>query len=272
LLALRIDGPLLHRLLHSYTTAGFRGASKLWNRCDRIIPLPATSQLHIGSYAVPLMPGTDVIDAHLYRGTYEVPELALVPRYISQGATVVDVGANGGLYSALALSRGATRVIAVEPNPALAERLRLIEGLDVREVAVSSCPGEATLHMFRDSSYYSSIRDYDIEGTEPILVKVAPLDSLLCDVPQIDFLKIDVEYSEAGVLAGASNMFSERRVRMALIEVLVDHEWIAGYLAERGYSSNLFGMTMGRFWRRPTTLPIAVSSGQAGNYLVSPIV
>lgn len=81
-------------------------------------------------------------------------ERRVLGRWISLGFTFVDVGANVGGYSFWTLSRlGASgRIVAVEPNPALARQLRFNVGTNgvgdrmrVVEAAVGAARGKGTL-------------------------------------------------------------------------------------------------------------------------------
>jgi hypothetical protein len=53
--------------------------------------------------------------------------LLRVIQYVPRGATVLEVGAGHGVFSVLARDRGASRVVAVEPD---ARKVRSIDGID----------------------------------------------------------------------------------------------------------------------------------------------
>ena len=81
-------------------------------------------------------------------------ERGLLREWIEPGFTFVDVGANAGAYSfrVLSLAGEGGRVVAVEPDPALARQLRYNVGINgagermrVVEAAVSAVRGEGTL-------------------------------------------------------------------------------------------------------------------------------
>src|SRR5829696_2692577 len=82
----------------------------------------------------------------------------LFETFVKPDDLVFDVGANKGEFS-LVLGRIGARVVAVEPNPALADDLRLrFRKARVVEAAVSGEPGRATLYLGADSNY-STISD-----------------------------------------------------------------------------------------------------------------
>jgi FkbM family methyltransferase len=146
-------------------------------------------------------------------------ELGLVEKLV-KGGNFVDVGANRGIYSALAL-RYCAAVIAFEPVPVEARELRRLIGRrgTVHEVALSDASGMIQLHIpyVRDHEITSraSVEPYvDIElPHRPITVKRERLDSFALD--NVSLIKIDVEGHEAAVLRGALETLS--RCRPAVI-------------------------------------------------------
>src|SRR5215472_14668297 len=93
-----------------------------------------------------------------YCGTYLVEEEIIdCWQTVAQGTrTILDVGANAGIYSLAALAVEPTaEVHAFEPTPEIANRLRstarlnALDHLHVHELAVSAQTGTATLNRFR---------------------------------------------------------------------------------------------------------------------------
>lgn len=137
---------------------------------------------------------------------------------ISAGDLVFDIGANSGEYSDAFLALGA-RVVAVEPNPACCERLRLVGkrrgSLYVENCAIGRAEGSATMHLSSDFGL-STLSDewYEIARTSPIHkgatwrtvsdVRVTTLDFLARRHGEPKFIKIDVEGFEEQVLEGMS--------------------------------------------------------------------
>lgn len=152
------------------------------------------------------------------------PELRLVGQLMKDSGALVDVGANVGIYSAIALQRRRW-VAAFEPVPEEAARLhRMIDtrGI-VHQVALSDRCGKAILHVpyaehagavTTRSSLEANV-DTDLPHRD-IEVEVATLDSF--GLSEIAFIKIDVEGHELSVLRGAVETINRSRPNL-LVEV-----------------------------------------------------
>lgn len=110
----------------------------------------------------------------------------------------LDCGAHVGFWSKNLVKEFET-VHAFEPNHDNAECLRknLGDKLYIYEVALGDHPG--TCHMVEDSTINSGAWHAAPGGTIPVIT----LDSL--DIPNVDFIKIDTQGSEAAILRGAIN-------------------------------------------------------------------
>jgi FkbM family methyltransferase len=139
------------------------------------------------------------------------------------GQTVVDVGANIGVFSLWAAGRvgPAGRLVAIEPNPEAAIWLRRNVGpFDDRARAFELACGdrEEQLELMYPPHRLSvgSFLPRD-DRTEVVTVPVRRLDDILDEqgVGVIDLLKVDVEGVEAAVLRGAGHSLARTR-RLAL--------------------------------------------------------
>lgn len=154
-------------------------------------------------------------------------ELHLLTALCRRPGTSVDVGANLGIYTQMLL-RQRQRVVAVEPNPGLARRLRSAFGDRIRvvEAALSSEPGRATIHVpilrGREIDTRATLEPELHAGmmTRRLEVNVRTLDTL--DVSDVDFLKIDVEGHELEVIRGGMRMLKATQPRL-LIEMEERH-------------------------------------------------
>jgi FkbM family methyltransferase len=151
------------------------------------------------------------------------PELRLVRSLLGASGILIDVGANAGIYSALAIRYG-RRVVAFEPVPEEAAALRKLIGSRgvVNEVALSDHMGTAVLHIpfqdGRDLTTRSSLEDgLDEEfAHRAVSVAVATLDSF--ELSDVALVKIDVEGHEVAVLRGSAETLNRARPNV-LVEV-----------------------------------------------------
>jgi FkbM family methyltransferase len=142
---------------------------------------------------------------------YDVTERGVlaeaIERQLAAGGnfTFIDIGANVGLYSLFVASRARARIIALEPQPGILERLRFNlaanpqVGIEVQPFAVTDHEGTVTLRIDPDDSGGTRIdRGMAPDTGEAIAVRCRPLLAILNDagVTTIDALKIDVEGAE----------------------------------------------------------------------------
>lgn len=145
------------------------------------------------------------------------PELAFLRRVVEPGWHVLDIGANHGVYAAslAALVGPAGRVVAVEPQAAVVERLELtarenvLDGLVVVRSAVADRSG--TLELFGGhNSELASLVDDGSGVTERVPVTTLPALAQAQAIDRPDLVKIDVEGVEERVLAGAMDWLHAR--------------------------------------------------------------
>jgi FkbM family methyltransferase len=144
---------------------------------------------------------------HLYR------------QFVQPGDLVFDVGAHVGDRAA-AFRRLGARIVAVEPQPALAKTLRLFYGRDpqvtIEETAVGRQSGTIELNVNIDNPTVSTASADFIAAadgapgwqgqawTKRLRVPLTTLDALIARHGLPVFIKIDVEGFEAEALAGLS--------------------------------------------------------------------
>jgi FkbM family methyltransferase len=141
----------------------------------------------------------------------------LYAQFVQPGDLVFDIGAHVGDRVA-AFRRLGARVVAVEPQPALARTLRLLFCLSrkvaVEAVAVGREAGTTVLRLNIDNPTVSTASGDFIQAadgapgwhgqawTREITVPVATLDHLIARHGMPAFIKIDVEGFEAEALHG----------------------------------------------------------------------
>lgn len=168
-------------------------------------------------------------DVLITKGEYEPPLLPVLGRCLVEGSTFVDVGANEGYFSvaASALVGRSGRVFAIEPQRRLQDvvrvnlRLNGCANVQVTRVAITEADGETTLHLAPSinsgsSSSLATLR-YPVRRE---VVASQSLESFFNEhgIDRCDLVKIDVEGLEDAVIAGATPLLVERRIRALLVE------------------------------------------------------
>lgn len=167
----------------------------------------------------------DIADADgkciYFTGCLPAPELPLMAWFVknvSSDDVIYDVGANWGVYSALAAELGAD-VHAFEPNPLLASALRksLENGrVVVREVAVGARADLVSLSVPRRRSGAARVVGGTAAGGDGIIVRQMTMDSYLSANAQPTVIKLDVEGAERDVFRGATRILQVARPHVAM--------------------------------------------------------
>lgn len=159
----------------------------------------------------------------LFHHDYEPAIAELIRRTVHDGDVCIDIGANiGSLTLVMAHAAGASgKVIAVEPNPHIAERLKANIDLNrlgnclVIQAAVSDRRGSATLHVAPKDAFHqgkSSLRP--VQGLqEEIFVETIRGEDLGREIGpgRCVFIKIDVEGHDFVVLRELSDILETHR-------------------------------------------------------------
>jgi FkbM family methyltransferase len=130
---------------------------------------------------------------------------------------VFDIGANVGIFAAVASAMTSRQVRAFEPVPALAEvsrRFARDNELDwaTETVALGADNGTATFYLSDKSDSSNSLAEGFRPSSAQISVQVETLDSYVGRTGMVPaVLKIDTESTEPDVIAGAAQTFAERR-------------------------------------------------------------
>jgi FkbM family methyltransferase len=202
---------------------------KIWQRLViRDADLTWTLPLPGGGWLRAPLAGT--LGRNLFRaGTYEPNELWWFLSALQAGGTVLDVGANIGLYTvAAALRVGPSgKVIACEASPRETARLRdnlvlnRLENVQVIEGAASDRSGVGTLEMAHEvESGHNTLgsRRYAVPTAGTVEVALEPLDAVLTRlaVERVDAIKLDVEGHEVRALNGLTHTLSRYQPKILL--------------------------------------------------------
>jgi FkbM family methyltransferase len=206
--------------------------------------------------------GDDLVDDSIFTGNFELSDQKFVGAFLKQGMVVLDIGAHHGLYTLLAARKvGRTgKVVAFEPSPKERERLmahlrlnRVQNRVTVVPTALGKETAESILYMvIGKETGCNSLRPPAVkEPTEEVRVPVTSLDTFLAQqkVGRIDFIKMDIEGAELGVLEGAQDVLA-KRPRPVILAELADSRTLAwGYSASAIYD---FLVAKGYHWFETT--------------------
>jgi FkbM family methyltransferase len=222
----------------------------VWNRLCPHLPLPV--RLPYGGW---WLARADDCSDEVFLGRFERNEMRFVGSFLKEGMIILDIGAHNGFYTMLAAKKVSTAgsVIAFEPSPRERRRLllhRKVNGCDnvtVEALAISNHTGKATLFVVKGRhTGFNSLRPPAVsEPLQAIDVCTITLDTYLKDkgVRHVDFIKMDVEGGELGVLQGAERTLCDdpRPLIMLEIQDIRTDPWgyaavaIHDYLIERNY-------------------------------------
>jgi FkbM family methyltransferase len=150
---------------------------------------------------------------------------------VASGDTVLDCGANIGLFTRHALASGADQVIAIEPGPANLECLRRNLGSDIARGRVvlqekGLWDSEAVLPFA--VSGRSSLSNSFVMATEgkvdsQPLTPVTTVDKIVDDLglSRVGFIKMDIEAAEQRALRSARKTLRRDRPKLA---IGIEHE------------------------------------------------
>jgi FkbM family methyltransferase len=159
-----------------------------------------------------------------YRLKLEKREVRLIRDYLQPGATAIDIGAHKGAFTwwirdAVGPSG---RVVAFEPQPALASKLKRLAGqrnldnVTVENLGLSSETAEMILHVPAGGPSPGASFEKPAQGGEQsdrVRVGVTTLDTYIDqhDLHNVRLLKIDVEGHELEVFRGGAALLARDR-------------------------------------------------------------
>jgi FkbM family methyltransferase len=157
------------------------------------------------------------------------------PVSVDQGAIVLDVGANIGMFTRQALREGAGHVISFEPAPGNQKALRYNVATELATGRVSIVEAGAwnirdTLSFFVDlerPGRSSCMEPNSEQNAHRLSVAVLPIDAAVQDLslPRVDFIKMDIEGAELKALEGAAGVLRQYKPHLA---IAVEHtdDWL----------------------------------------------
>jgi FkbM family methyltransferase len=232
---------LIKRMIHFPGKSSREKLSSYADRWNRWFGLPAPVRRSGGIWWLTEM---DFLGQSLLANGYEDVECKFAESFLRPGMKVLDIGAHQGFHTLIFSKKVGRhgRVVAFEPS--LKDRQRLNLHLNMNfcaNVTVKGCAlgrKEETANLYRvpQNSVCNSLRPPDIDLASVIEpVSVRKLDDVLAEMgmEHVDFVKLDVEGAELGVLEGAQKLLGKTPRPTILCEVLEQRTRPWGYPARR---------------------------------------
>jgi FkbM family methyltransferase len=243
-----------------------RGAQTLARLDAALLPMRRSVELDLG-VAIELAP-----DPHFFGyllKTHETHIRDWILECAPNAKVFFDVGANIGYFTGWAISRMSTgsTVCLLEPDPenfqatAWTESVAAARGIQLRRFhgAASDRSGDIFLNRHPRFSTYHSVSACALPGdTCSVKVSAVTLTDLTasCGLQNIDCLKIDVEGHEGPVLRGATELFQQRRIGSAVVEITpgmgTEVAFELGH--QTGYSLHLWSAGRWHPWEHPAQI------------------
>src|ERR1700753_3932031 len=192
-------------------------------------------------------------DAHFwvrclrYRFRTEKLPLKTLMRLDLKGATVIDIGANKGIYCYW-LSRAVGRAgqgMAFEPQPEMVNYIRdrkqafALDNVEIVNTALSDHRGTAQLTRQRIGDGSASLQlERQGSSSELISVPLAMLDDF--EVSNLKYIKCDVEGHEPSVFTGARRLIETFRPLVQFESVEEDSPRLFSFFEALGYRGTTF--------------------------------
>ncbi len=201
----------------------------LWEKLGKSVTVSWLEGLRIR-----LFPGNETSHVLFLTGLYEPNEFLWLDRFLAPGMTVIDGGANMGLYALYCARRIAPGglVLAVEPSARELARLEghvalnRLDNVRVIRQGLAATPGEGRLRIAAEwNAGHNTLGNFGYAETEQIGVEAVPLTTIdkLADkegLTRVDVVKLDLEGSELAALKGARQTL--RRFRPAVLVEATD--------------------------------------------------
>ncbi len=179
------------------------------------------------------------------------------------GATVIDIGANKGVYCYWMLRAvGALgRALAFEPQPEMRDYIERRKArsrwrnLTLFNVALSNTEGVACLARQKVGDGSASLQDgRRRQGSETIRVPITTLDRM-DDLANLKFIKCDVEGHEINVFRGAEQTIRRHRPVVQFEALPTETPYLFFFFREIGYSGVMLLGDQYLHFRNPDRIP-----------------
>ena len=188
---------------------------------NKILLLLIPAQVSLPEGVINLHPNDPVISGALALGVYETYQLDLFRSIVQKGMTVLDIGANVGLYTVIAAKLVGERgvVASFEPEGQNFEILQKnisdngFKNIRPARMAIADKEGEVTLYLSEgNKGKHSLFKPSDTEGEQ--VVGTIRMDDWLerNNIGKVDVIKIDIQGAEPLAFAGMQKTLSMRPV------------------------------------------------------------
>ena len=183
----------------------------------RIIP----ETIQVGPATLHLDPNDPVVSGALTLRVYEHSEQALFAKYLHGDMTLVDIGANLGLYTVVSMHHldAGGRIVAFEPHPKTYEFLqksvaanqtngKICPRVDIFKLAATPEPSTQELRLNPenrgDNRTYHGTYQGKTEEWDTLPVEGRPVDDVLAElgIDEVNFVKIDIQGYEQKAISG----------------------------------------------------------------------
>jgi FkbM family methyltransferase len=172
------------------------------------------------------------------------------------GNTVIDIGANNGVFALYAINQGASSVLAYEPNTIAFQCLQknitanqLQNRVTAFQLAVSSTAGQSVKFPVSASVYNSILFDDSKEDFE--FVQTTSLPNICRPLSSIDVLKLDCEGAEYDILFSSGKSEFEKIHEIKLEYHKGQLTELQGHMKSFGFEVTLLkpdSSTYGNIW------------------------
>jgi FkbM family methyltransferase len=159
-----------------------------------------------------------------YKTYRDRAERQLVKSILSDGAVVVDAGANIGVYSQfLSHCVGPTGVVhSFEPSPDNFKRLRAatrkLSNVRLNQFAVSNKTGESLLYISEELNVDHRVYPKEGETRRTLSIRSTRLDDYFKSGEHVDLIKMDLQGFELHALKGANRVLADNPDIKLLLE------------------------------------------------------
>jgi FkbM family methyltransferase len=150
-----------------------------------------------------------------YNNINDRKKIYLIKQYVTEGMTVIDIGANIGFYTILLsqLVGEKGKVYAFEPDPTnfffLQANTKKYRNVVLQQKAVGDKTGEIMLYLSKDNVDHHTYATEEVR--EAIKISCVTLDAFFSRTEKIQFIKSDIQGYDYFAMLGAEQMIKRQK-------------------------------------------------------------